>query len=160
GAGYFAENRIVRLRADLDIYATFEGDNNVLLQLVAKRLLADYAKKYRHADAAAIAGLVAGQVGEVAFNRSGPRALTQNIVDFGSTARSIGYVRGPEAQRQLLTDRVETMVAEIAGRLKGVRKLPPEEAAALVNANQNELIQTAYAHAELLEWEAFTEAIE
>src|SRR5690606_27390493 len=52
GAGYFAENRLVGLRADLDIYATFEGDNSVLLQLVAKRLLADYAKKYKHADAA------------------------------------------------------------------------------------------------------------
>ncbi|HLS04559.1 MAG TPA: acyl-CoA dehydrogenase family protein, partial [Actinomycetales bacterium] len=38
GAGYMAENRIVGLRQDLDVYATFEGDNTVLLQLVAKRL--------------------------------------------------------------------------------------------------------------------------
>src|SRR5690606_32552976 len=110
--------------------------------------------------AAAIAGLVAGQVGEVAFNRSGLRALGQSIVDFGSTARSIGYVRGPDAQRQLPTDRAETMVAGIAGRLKGVAKLPKEEAAALFNANQNELIEAAYAHAELLEWEAFTDGLE
>jgi acyl-CoA oxidase len=160
GSGFLAENRFVQLRQDLDIYATFEGDNNVLLQLVAKRLLADYAKSLKGADAKAIAGLVATQVGDVAFNRSGLRAFTQNIVDFGSTARSIGYVRGAEAQRQLLTDRVQTMVAELAARLRGIAKLSPADGAALFNANQNELIEAAYAHAELLEWEAFSDAVD
>ncbi|MEO5534539.1 MAG: acyl-CoA dehydrogenase [Pseudolysinimonas sp.] len=159
GAGFLAENRFTQLRSDLDIYATFEGDNNVLLQLVAKRLLADYAKGFKNADAAAIAGLVAMQVGEVALNRSGIRSLAQSIVDFGSRARSIGYVRGAAAQRQLLTDRVHTMVASIAGRLKGVGSLSPEDAAALFNSNQNELIEAAYAHAELLQWEAFTDGL-
>jgi acyl-CoA oxidase len=160
GAGFLAENRLTQLRADFDIYVTFEGDNNVLLQLVAKRLLADYAKGFKNADAAAIAGLVAAQVGEVAINRSGLRSFVQTVADFGSRARSIGFVRGPDAQRQLLTDRVHTMVAEIAGRLKGVGSLSTTDAAALFNANQNELIEAAYAHAELLEWEAFTDALE
>ena len=160
GAGFLAENRLTQLRADLDIYVTFEGDNNVLLQLVAKRLLADYAKGFKNVDAAAIAGLVAAQVGEVAINRSGLRSFVQSVADFGSRARSIGFVRGSAAQRQLLTDRVHAMVAEIAGRLKGVGRLPPLEAAALFNANQNELIEAAYAHAELLEWEAFTDAVD
>jgi acyl-CoA oxidase len=160
GAGFLAENRFTQLRQDLDIYVTFEGDNNVLLQLVAKRLLADYAKGFKNADAAAIAGLVATQVGEVAVNRSGLRALGQSIQDFGSRARSIGFVRGADAQRQLLTDRVHTMVAGIAGRLKGVGQLSTAEAAALFNANQNELIEAAYAHSELLEWEAFTDALD
>lgn len=160
GVGFLAENRLTQLRQDFDIYVTFEGDNNVLLQLVAKRLLADYAKGFKNADAAAIAGLVAAQVGEVAINRSGLRSFVQTVADFGSRARSIGFVRGADAQRQLLTDRVHTMVAEIAGRLKGVGQLPPAEAAALFNANQNELIETAYAHAELLEWEAFSDALD
>ncbi|CAN5281903.1 acyl-CoA dehydrogenase [soil metagenome] len=160
GAGFLAENRFVQLRQDLDIYATFEGDNNVLLQLVAKRLLADYAKSLKGADAKAIAGLVATQVGDVAFNRSGLRSFTQNIVDFGSTARSIGYVRGTAAQRQLLTDRVQTMVAELAARMRGIGKLSAADGAALFNANQNELIEAAYAHAELLQWEAFSDAVD
>jgi acyl-CoA oxidase len=160
GAGFLAENRLTQLRHDLDIYVTFEGDNNVLLQLVAKRLLADYARGFKNADAAAIAGLVATQVGEVALNRSGLRGFAQSVADFGSRARSIGYVRGAGAQRQLLTDRVHSMVAEIADRLKGVGQLGPAEAATLFNANQNELIEAAYAHAELLEWEAFTDAVD
>src|SRR5699024_8084398 len=45
GAGYIAgKHRFNTFRDDLDIYTTFEGDNNVLLQLVGRRLLGDYAK--------------------------------------------------------------------------------------------------------------------
>lgn len=160
GNGFLAENRLTSLRADMDIYATFEGDNNVLLQLVAKRLLTDYSKKFAGADAGALAHYVADQVGDAAINRTGLRKLGQSIVDFGSTARSVGYVRDTDSQRQLLTDRVETMVAEIAGRLRGASKLPKMEAAQLFNSNQNALIEAARAHGELLQWEAFTDALD
>jgi len=160
GNGFLAENRLTQLRADLDIYATFEGDNNVLLQLVAKRLLTDYSRKFAGADAGALAQYVAGQVGDATINRTGLRKLAQSIVDFGSTARSVGYVRDADAQRQLLTDRVQTMIAEIAGRLRDANKLPKMEAAQLFNSNQNALIEAARAHGELLQWEAFTDAVE
>jgi acyl-CoA oxidase len=159
GAGFLAENRLTQLRADLDIYVTFEGDNNVLLQLVAKRLLTDYSRKFANADAGALAGYVASQVGQAAVHRFGLRQFAQNVADFGSTARSVGYVRDTASQRQLLTDRVRTMVASLAGRLRNANKLPAADAAELFNANQNELIETARAHAELLQWEAFTEAL-
>src|SRR6476661_5447756 len=43
GAGYISENRFTALKADTDVFTTFEGDNHVLLQLVAKGLLTDYA---------------------------------------------------------------------------------------------------------------------
>ena len=42
GAGYLSENRLVGLRADSDVFTTFEGDNHVLLQLVTKHLLTGY----------------------------------------------------------------------------------------------------------------------
>lgn len=160
GQGFLAANRLTQLRADMDIYATFEGDNNVLLQLVAKRLLTDYSRTFAKADAGVMAHYVADQVNEAVVNRSGLRRLAQSVVDFGSTARSVGYVRDTESQRQLLTDRVETMVAELAGKLRGASKLPKAEAAALFNRHQNALIETAKAHGELLQWEAFTEALD
>jgi acyl-CoA oxidase len=159
GQGFLAENRLAGLRADLDVYATFEGDNTVLLQLVAKRLLGDYARQFAKGDLGVIAGYVADQVGEAAVNRSGLRRLAQNVVDFGSTARSIGYVRSTDSQRQLLTDRVATMVGSLAESLKPASKLPPEQAAELMNAHQHELIEAAWAHSELVVWEAFTEAL-
>jgi lipoate-protein ligase A len=58
GQGFMAEHRMVGLRADLDIYATFEGDNNVLLQLVAKRLLSDYSKAFASPDFGTLAQYV------------------------------------------------------------------------------------------------------
>jgi acyl-CoA oxidase len=160
GAGYLSENRIVGLRQDLDIYATFEGDNNVLLQLVAKRLLTDFSKQFAKADAGAMARYVVAQTAERAYHGTGLRRLAQTIADFGSTARSVSELRDEETQRELLTDRVETMVAEIAGRLRDARKLPKADAAAAFNRNQNELIEAARAHAELLQWEAFSRALE
>ncbi len=160
GQGYLAENRLSTLHGDMDVYATFEGDNTVLLQLVAKRLLGDYAKQFKGADFGTMAGYLADQVGDAAFNRSGLRRLAQNVADFGSTARSIGYVRSTASQRQLLTDRVHSMVAEIADLLKPTSKLPPTEAAELMNKHQSALIDAAWAHAELVVWEAFTHAVD
>jgi acyl-CoA oxidase len=39
GQGYLTSNRIDALRTDSDVFTTFEGDNTVLLQLVANNLL-------------------------------------------------------------------------------------------------------------------------
>ena len=47
GAGYLAENRFAALKADTDVFTTFEGDNTVLLQLVAKGLLTDYSSGFQ-----------------------------------------------------------------------------------------------------------------
>ncbi|GAA1522141.1 acyl-CoA oxidase [Agromyces terreus] len=160
GAGFLAENRLVGLRQDLDVYVTFEGDNNVLLQLVAKRLLTDFSKQFAKADVGAMARYVVSQTAERAYHGTGLRRLGQNIADLGSTARSVAELRDTDTQRSMLTDRVETMVAEIAGRLREARKLSKIEGAALFNRNQNELIEAARAHAELLQWEAFTRGLE
>ncbi|MCH2042680.1 MAG: acyl-CoA dehydrogenase family protein [Saprospiraceae bacterium] len=46
GKGYLAENRFAALKADSDIFTTFEGDNTVLLQLVAKGVLYDFKKEF------------------------------------------------------------------------------------------------------------------
>ena len=159
GQGFMAEHRMVGLRADLDIYATFEGDNNVLLQLVAKRLLSDYSKAFASPDFGTLAQYVVEQVGDVAFNRGGLRGLAQKFTDFGSTARSIGFVREEEHQHQLLTDRVHTMIARLANELKHSGKKDPVEAERMFNRHQNDLIMAAKAHGELIQWEAFTSAL-
>jgi acyl-CoA oxidase len=42
GQGYLAENRLAALKADTDVFTTFEGANLVLYQLVAKGLLSRF----------------------------------------------------------------------------------------------------------------------
>lgn len=159
GQGFMAEHQLTGLRADLDVYVTFEGDNNVLLQLVAKRLLADYARAFKSPDFGTLAQYVAGQVGEAAINRGGLRGLAQKMIDFGSTARSVGFVKDEEHQHQLLTDRVHTMVANLANKLRHSGPKDKAKEAELFNRYQNDLILAAKAHAELIMWEAFTSAL-
>ena len=159
GQGFLFENRLVGLRADLDIYVTFEGDNNVLLQLVGKRLLADYARQFKGKDAKALAAFAVGQTAGKLFHGAGLRQLGQAVTDRGSTARSVEKGLRAQQQHELLADRVQQMVADIAGRLRPASKLSREEAAALFNENQAELIEAARAHGELLQWEAFTDAV-
>ena len=46
GEGYMTFNRFAALKADVDVFTTFEGDNTVLLQLVAKNLLATFREEF------------------------------------------------------------------------------------------------------------------
>ncbi|MDP9887688.1 acyl-CoA dehydrogenase family protein [Pseudarthrobacter enclensis] len=160
GAGFLIENRFASLRADLDVYATFEGDNTVLLQLVAKRLLADYAKEFRNVDFGVLARYVVTQAAGAAVHRTGLRQVAQFMADTGSVQKAAIALRDEDSQRALLTDRVQTMVAEAGAALKGSKRLPQDKGAALFNRHQNELIDAAQAHAELLQWEAFTDALQ
>ncbi|WP_336644990.1 acyl-CoA dehydrogenase family protein [Microbacterium sp. USHLN186] len=158
GAGFMFENRLVGLRADLDIYATFEGDNNVLLQLVGKRLLTDFARQFKGKDAAALAKYAVGQTAGKVFHGAGLRALGQTVADFGQVARSVELGLREEQQHEMLTERVQQMVADIAGRLRAAGK-DRARAEKLFNENQAQLIEAARAHGELLLWEAFTDAV-
>ena len=156
GAGFLTENRLVSLRADLDVYATFEGDNTVLLQLVAKRLLADWSKDFKDIDAGGVARYVAGRAADAARYRTPLVRVVQTLADGGDRRRSAGKLQDAETQRELLTDRVETMVAEVASALRPAVKASRAEAARLFDEHQHELIECARAHADLLQWEAFT----
>lgn len=46
GKGYLSENRIDALKNDTDVYTTFEGDNVVLMQLVAKNRLTEFRQEF------------------------------------------------------------------------------------------------------------------
>ena len=50
GAGYMSVNRFASLKADTDIFTTFEGDNTVLMMLVAKAILTDFKDHFAELD--------------------------------------------------------------------------------------------------------------
>ena len=159
GAGFLAENRLVGLHQDLDVYVTFEGDNTVLLQLVGKRLLSDYAKQFTNADAASLARFAVGQTAGKLFHGAGLRQFGQAVTDLGSTARSVELGLRAEQQHELLAERVQQMVADVAAALRPASRLTPAEAADVFNRHQSDLIEAARAHGELLQWEAFSDGV-
>lgn len=61
GKGYLSENRIDQLKNDTDVYTTFEGDNTVLMQLVAKSRLSDFKKEFSDINLFGMLGYVAEQ---------------------------------------------------------------------------------------------------
>lgn len=61
GKGYLSENRIDALKNDTDVYATFEGDNTVLMQLVAKSRLTEFKQEFSDINMFTIFNYVAHQ---------------------------------------------------------------------------------------------------
>ncbi|WP_411030076.1 acyl-CoA dehydrogenase [Spongiimicrobium sp. 3-5] len=64
GKGYLLENRFADLKADVDIFTTFEGDNNVLLQLAAKGVLSDFKAEFNSAGFMAVLKLLGSQLSD------------------------------------------------------------------------------------------------
>jgi acyl-CoA oxidase len=58
GKGYLQENRLADLKADADIFTTFEGDNTVLMQLVAKGLLTEFKQSFHDDGYRAVLGVL------------------------------------------------------------------------------------------------------
>jgi acyl-CoA oxidase len=64
GKGYLLENRIANLKGDVDIFTTFEGDNNVLLQLAAKGVLSDFKAEFNSAGFTSVLKLLRSQLAD------------------------------------------------------------------------------------------------
>lgn len=159
GAGFMAENRLVGLRADLDVYATFEGDNTVLLQLVGKRILGDYAKEFANIDVRGAARYIGTQAAERTIYRTGLVNAGQSISDLFTLNLSDRRIRSGKLQRSLLETRVEVMVSGLAQNLRPAAKMPADKAAELFNFHQHEFIEMARAYVELEKWKALDEVM-
>jgi acyl-CoA oxidase len=159
GAGFMSENRLTGLRADLDVYVTFEGDNTVLLQLVGKRLLQDYSAEFANIDVGGVARFLGTQAAEHSLYRSGLANAGRTIGELLTPALNEKRIRSGRLQQVLLSSRVDAMVAELAGRLRPAAKMSKAAAAELFNEQQHELINAARAYVELLKWESLNRAM-
>lgn len=155
GQGYLAENQLATLHSDLDVYATFEGDNHVLLQLVAKRLLDDLKDEWQHASARTYIDYAFQRVGIDAVNRIGLRKVLQEFKDHGSLERSMVYFLNRDNIQHLLSHRVSKLVNELG---KQIRR-SPDAGQAFID-NQVLAVEAAQAHTELLVWESMRKAVE
>lgn len=81
GQGYLSENRFAALKADTDVFATFEGDNTVLLQLVAKSLISEFQADFGKLDPLEMVQFVGVQVLEQVVERANLRQLVERLAD-------------------------------------------------------------------------------
>ncbi|MGO4598703.1 acyl-CoA dehydrogenase family protein [Terrabacter sp. 2RAF25] len=159
GAGYLWANRLAALKADTDIFTTFEGDNTVLLQLVAKSLLADYQATFGDLDTLGIVRFGARLVGGTVIERSSARGIVQRLVDAapGREEDVVFGIRG--TQLRLLREREEHLLEGLARRLRRATA-PDVDAFAIFNATQDHLVEAAAAHVERIVAEAFAASVE
>ena len=108
GAGYLAENRLVELRADTDVFTTFEGDNHVLPQLVAKYLLTGYNGDIKGMSPFRWVRFAANAAGEQLSRRTAPTRSCSAFSTTGGTTASRAASSTGETQAQMFEDRVST----------------------------------------------------
>jgi len=159
GAGYLAVNRFAALKADTDVFTTFEGDNHVLLQLVAKGLLTDYSSEFEDMDQFGLVRFVAGMAVETVIEKTNVHKLLERVKDLlpgGDEWDQEAGLLDPDYQLAMLRFREEHMLAGVARRLK--RGIDQKMNAGVVFSRvQDHVIAAARAHVERLVLEAFVE---
>ena len=152
GAGYLAENLLPGLKADTDVFTTFEGDNTVLLQLVAKGLLTSYKHQFEDLSPLATARFVAEQMVSAVLERTAARQFIERLTEAADS--EVFHQR--DWQLRLFEDREEHVLEGVAMRLRKAADDP----FGVFNAAQDHVLRAGRVHVERLVLEAFAAAVE
>ncbi len=168
GAGYLAGNLLMTLKADTDVFTTFEGDNTVLLQLVAKGLLTNYQSDFADLGPLATARFVAEKFAGTLIERTAARGVIERLTAAapGRDDETVLFDRG--WQVRAFEDREQHLVDGLARRLRraasAVPAAPGEGGAAaafaVFNDAQDHLLRAARAHVDRVVLEAFLAGLE
>jgi acyl-CoA oxidase len=149
GQGYLAVNRIGALRADTDVFTTFEGANLVLYQLVAKGCLTEYREQFGELRVWNIARHLAG--------RAATRVSELNPI---TTRRAEPeHLLDPDFHVAALRYREDRLVGSLARRLKRRIDAGMDSFHAL-NECQDHAVHLGRAFAERFILERFHEAVQ
>ncbi len=158
GAGYMAENRLIALRADTDVFTTFEGDNHVLTQLVAKQLLTAYADDIAGMSPVDWVRFAAETVSDRVLKRTAAETIIQTFVDARQDSEEEGSLFNRGTQLHMFTDREEYLLTSVARRLRAKSEEMSDFDA--FNAVQDHVLHAAAAHIDRVVLEAFVAGIE
>jgi acyl-CoA oxidase len=160
GAGYLQENRLPHLKADTDVFTTFEGDNTVLLQLVAKGLLTGYRDAFGSLDGWGKVGFVADMVRETVLERTAARGLIARLVDAVPGRDDEVPLRDRGWQLKMLEDREKHVLEGAIRRLRRGADTPGVRPFDVFNDVQDHVLRTAQVHIDRVVLEAFVAGIE
>nr|WP_271213145.1 acyl-CoA dehydrogenase [Rhodococcus wratislaviensis]GLK40116.1 acyl-CoA oxidase [Rhodococcus wratislaviensis] len=159
GAGYMAENRLTALKADTDVFTTFEGDNHVLTQLVAKELLTSYADEVRGMSPVEWMRFAATTVSDVVKKRTAAQQIIQTILDTRQDNEEDGSLFNRGTQLTMFEDREQYLLATAARRLQAAQKREENPFDAF-NFVQDHVLHAAQAHIDRVVLEAFVAGID
>ncbi len=136
GQGYLSVNRLALLKADTDIFTTFEGDNTVLLLQVAKGLLSDYRQQFQDMNAFGMVKYVADEAVDRLLDRL---PLVRRLTE------TSGNLRDAEFQLSAFQHREQDLIRSAARRIKGRIDAGMDSYRAFMEV-QDHLITMARAH--------------
>jgi len=148
GKGFLSENRIERLKNDSDIYTTFEGDNTVMLQLVAKSRLTEFKQEFSNMGMFGILNFVAEQASS---------SLTE-LNPFFTRNTDEEHLLDFEFQLEAFKHRERDILVSAAQRLKKHISSGMDSFDAF-NVSQHHLVQVGLAHIERVILEKFIEQV-
>jgi acyl-CoA oxidase len=145
------------------VFSTFEGDNVVLMQLVAKSLLTDYRDAFGRLDPLGTARFIAAQAVEIAVEKTALRALVERLRDAvpgrGDNGDPDAGLRNDAYHCGMLRFREQHMLSGVARRLKrGIDD--GDEPFEVFNRCQDHVIAAAKAHVDRVVLEAFLAAVQ
>jgi acyl-CoA oxidase len=160
GQGYLAENRFAELKADTDVFTTFEGDNTVLLQLVAKSLISEFQSDFGKLDPLEMAGFVTSQLVEQVVERASLRQAVERLKDAVPGRDDDAGLHDREWHLELFRWREEHVLGGLMRRLRERiqdRDMDPYDA---FLECQDHVVRAARVHVERYLLEAFTRAVD
>ena len=160
GAGYMRVNRFAALKADTDVFTTFEGDNTVLLQLCAKNLLTDFKDQFGELDPFGTAAFVGRQVVETIAERGAIREFVGRLADDLVPGRADeGDLLSRDTQLELFRWREKHVLSGAARRLRAGIEGGTDPFEVLVEC-QDHVLTVARTYVERVVLESFAEAVE
>ena len=159
GAGYMAENLLTEMRRDCDVFSTFEGDNVVLTQLVAKELLGAYAAEFGDMDQRETVAFALTTAVDVVQEKARASTLWQKLIDTVTDRENTDLLdRGN--QLELLVDREEHLLETVARRLRKAQGEDGSAAFKVFNSAQDHMLQAGRAHMDSWVFARFAEAVD
>ncbi|HLH57854.1 MAG TPA: acyl-CoA dehydrogenase [Streptosporangiaceae bacterium] len=159
GAGYLSENLLTTLKADTDVFTTFEGDNTVLLQLVAKGLLTNYKSDFDELGTLATARFIAEQFVGGVIERTAARAVIERLMAAGPGRDDETVLFDRAWQVRAFEDREEHVLEGLARRLRRAAS-PGTDPFAVFNDAQDHVLRAARVHVDRVVLEAFVAAVD
>jgi len=163
GAGYLMVNRFTALKSDTDVFTTFEGDNTILLQLVAKGLLTDFKQRVGDLNALEMVRFYGEQVMDQVVERSLARQVVGAFRDIVPSRDDESYdderIEDREWQVDLFRWREEHVLGGVARRLRAGLD-DDADTFEVFNECQDHVLAAARAHVDRLIVESFARAVE